>query len=53
VPELIETDDAGDAFSPRIAMNASGRALAVWLNDDAPVLGQPLATISIKANVFK
>jgi hypothetical protein len=52
VPELIEKDDAGDALRPRIAMNPSGRALAVWLNDDAPVVGQ-LPLTSIKANVFK
>lgn len=27
---LIETDDAGSAYSPQIAFDASGNALAVW-----------------------
>ena len=27
---LIETDDAGDAYSPQIAVDSSGNALAVW-----------------------
>lgn len=27
---LIETDNAGDAFVPQIAFDASGQALAVW-----------------------
>jgi hypothetical protein len=32
--ELIETDDAGNAYSPQIAFDASGNALAVWQQDD-------------------
>jgi hypothetical protein len=28
--QLIETDDAGSAFFPQIAMDAAGNALAVW-----------------------
>jgi len=31
---LIETDSA-DTYSPRIAMDASGNALAVWIEDDS------------------
>jgi hypothetical protein len=31
---LIETDDAGDAFLPQIAVDASGNALAVWYQSD-------------------
>jgi hypothetical protein len=54
VPELIEKNDSGGASLPQIAMNANGRALAVWLNDDGPVLtGQPPPITSINANVFK
>jgi hypothetical protein len=30
VDELIETDDAGAAASPQVAINASGQAVAVW-----------------------
>jgi hypothetical protein len=33
-PVLLETDNAGDAFGPRIAMDASGNALAVWFQSD-------------------
>jgi hypothetical protein len=29
-PELIETDNAGDAVSPRIGMDSSGSAIVVW-----------------------
>ena len=29
-PALIETDNAGDAISPSVAMDASGNAVAVW-----------------------
>jgi hypothetical protein len=28
--ELIETDDAGDATAPQIALDTAGNALAVW-----------------------
>ena len=31
---LIETDNFGDAFSPQIAFDASGNALAVWYQSD-------------------
>jgi hypothetical protein len=34
-PVLLETDDLGDATLPRIAMNASGTAFAVWQQSDA------------------
>ena len=30
-PELLETDDTGDAFDARIAMGADGHAVAVWI----------------------
>jgi hypothetical protein len=29
-PELVETDDAGDALGPRVAVSPSGDAVAVW-----------------------
>jgi hypothetical protein len=29
-PELVETDDAGDALGPRVALSPSGDAVAVW-----------------------
>lgn len=31
---LIETDDAGSAYGPQIAMNANGDAVAVWYQSD-------------------
>ena len=33
-PELIENADAGDAFSPRIAVDPQGNAVAVWKQSD-------------------
>jgi uncharacterized protein YbdZ (MbtH family) len=33
-PVLIETNNAGDAYSPRIAMDGSGNAMAVWQQHD-------------------
>ena len=33
-PVLLETDNAGDANRPRIVMDASGNALAVWCQSD-------------------
>jgi hypothetical protein len=35
--ELIEVDNAGDAFDPQIAIDASGNALAVWRQFDDTV----------------
>ncbi len=32
--QLIETDNAGDALFPQIAMNASGNAITVWQQHD-------------------
>ena len=32
--EMIETDNIGDAFSPQIAMNETGIAMAVWYQSD-------------------
>jgi hypothetical protein len=32
--ELIETDNAGDAYNPQIAFDASGNAIAVWNQTD-------------------
>lgn len=32
--ENIESDNTGNASSPRLAMNSSGRAIAVWLQND-------------------
>lgn len=32
--QLIETDNAGGAFSPQIAVNADGNAIAVWHQSD-------------------
>ena len=33
-PEVIETDNAGDASNPQIAMDADGSVLAVWRQSD-------------------
>ncbi len=33
--ELIETDDAGDASDPQIAIDANGNAIAVWAQSDS------------------
>lgn len=33
-PELIETDDAGDAFQPQIGVDSAGQAMAVWSQFD-------------------
>lgn len=33
-PELLETDNAGDAWLPRVSMDSSGHAIAVWHQDD-------------------
>jgi len=32
--ELIETDNRGDAFGPRVAFDRSGNAFAVWVQND-------------------
>jgi hypothetical protein len=32
--ELLETDNAGEAFVPRIAFDSSGSAIAVWMQND-------------------
>lgn len=45
MPELIETEDDGDAFEPRIAIDANGNAIAVWQQSDG-------ARISIWANRY-
>jgi hypothetical protein len=31
---LIETDNAGDAWAPQVAVDSSGNAVAVWYQDD-------------------
>ena len=33
-PELVETDDAGDASTPQVAMGPNGDAIAVWVQFD-------------------
>ncbi len=33
-PELLETDDAGTAYGPQIAVAADGSAIAVWYQND-------------------
>ncbi|RJF96460.1 hypothetical protein D3870_21820 [Noviherbaspirillum cavernae] len=43
--QLIETDNAGDALFPRIAIDGSGNALAVWQQSDG-------AQIDIRANRY-
>ena len=43
---LIETDDAGGALEPQIAIDAQGNALAVWYQSDG-------ATLSIWANRYQ
>jgi hypothetical protein len=34
IAERIETDDAGNAFSPQVAIDPGGNALAVWYQSD-------------------
>jgi hypothetical protein len=51
-PELIEQDNAGSASLAHLAVNPSGRALAVWLQRTGPVT-DPAATENIVVNVFK
>ncbi len=34
VPELLETDNAGDAFWPEVALDPNGNAVAVWFQWD-------------------
>jgi hypothetical protein len=54
-PELLEVDNFSGAFVAQIAMNASGRAIAVW-EQSGPIEHQPgeePAAFSINANVFK
>ena len=36
-PELIETDNAGDASNPQVAIDANGNALAVWHQSDGTI----------------
>ena len=43
---LIETDDTGDAIYPSVVMDASGNAIATWLQDDG-------TWNNVMANVFK
>jgi hypothetical protein len=33
-PQLIETDNAGDAMNPQVASDTSGNAVAVWFQSD-------------------
>ncbi len=33
-PQLLEAGDAGDAVNPQIALNAGGRAIAIWSYND-------------------
>lgn len=33
-PELVETEDTGSAYYPRIVMDSSGNAMAVWLQSN-------------------
>ncbi len=33
-PELIETDNSGDVLGPRVEMDGSGNAIAVWMAND-------------------
>jgi len=42
--ELIETDDAGDAEQPQIAMDATGTAIAVWTQYDD-------SSVNLRANI--
>jgi hypothetical protein len=50
-PELLEVNNLGSAFAAQIAMNANGRAIAVWEQGGPP--GEQPTTSSINANVFK
>ena len=50
-PEKIETDDAGSVFQPQVAIDASGNAIAIWAQDDAPEADPDVRT-SIWSNRF-
>jgi hypothetical protein len=56
VPERIESENRGGAFSPSLAVNSSSRALAAWSQqngtNELPGGGGPQVN-SIAANVFK
>ena len=45
VATLVETDDAGPAYAPRIAIDSSGNAIAVWEQSDGK-------RVNIRANRF-
>jgi uncharacterized protein YkwD len=44
--ELIETNNAGAALNPQVAVNSSGNAIAVWYQSDG-------ARYNICANSFQ
>jgi hypothetical protein len=39
LPEKVETDDSGDAISPRVAMTPDGISVAVWAHSDGSRFG--------------
>ena len=45
-PELIENDNSGNALNPRVALDDSGHAIAVWEQSDGSVY-------NIRSNLFK
>ncbi len=45
VAQLLETEDAGSAFNPRLAVHSDGTAMAVWSHDDG-------ARRNIMANLY-
>jgi hypothetical protein len=46
-PALVETDNAGDATLPQVALDADGNAIAVWIQNDGPY-----AQVGTRANVW-
>jgi len=43
--EMLETDDAGDATLPQIAMDGTGAAIAVWTQNDE-------SSVNLRANIW-
>jgi hypothetical protein len=51
--ERIETEDRGSAFSPSLAVNANGRALAAWGQTNGTLTPTGEEIESVMGNVFK
>jgi hypothetical protein len=52
VAELIEANDFGGAFQPKLGIDAQGNALAIWKQGSGP-LSDPNVRIDVWANVLR